>query len=701
MTEIQETLRRGVDNWIEQAYQKIVAADPQFKLRESQVDFSKAVANALMTNVPLVAEAPTGTGKTLAYLVGALAFAETPAFETSSPVLVSTATKALQQQLLTSDLPRLQKAGLVKPDELVLAKGKGNYLCAEQTLRVVDTLERGMFDSETYIDKSLESLELSSVEGLLQAFNNGSWDGDFDQYDGNLPKTVWPLAVNTDTCNRRKCAHFNNCAYFKARARLAGSKIIIGNHDLILRELWLRSTEAEMSSLPVGKLRIVFDEAHHLPEKAINVGASEMNIGMFLRELPRLSGGVKLVRQTPALMTLASAQSVDLVALEAGAMAQAVQDVERELDAAEVDPDTLQLRYRLGEIPESLKIALEKVKAPLSEALISADRLLTGLRDATGLSKKDAVKADECLRRVLNFKALATEFTRCGAHLCSGKRYAKWLYKDVEKGALVLNAMPLEAADVLNRLLWKSADYKSAVMVSATLRDLGTFNRFRQKTGVSEDSTFLVLPYTFPYEKSVLHVPYMRYTPKPAERKLFLAELKSVLPRLIDKREGTLLLLPSWTMLKDISAHLKGVFGDQLVRSQGDANIKQLLAAHRRAIDAGQGSLLLGVATMSEGLDLPGKYCTHVLIASLPFAVPTDPVEQELAERLGRNYFQERSLPDAMVRLTQMVGRLLRRESDVGRLTILDRRIASTGYGVKMLDNLPPFKIDIEQNAHD
>lgn len=701
MTNKNESPESVVESWIEQAYQKIAHSDLAFKLRESQIDFSKAVAKSLMTDVPLVAEAPTGTGKTLAYLVGALAFAQTDAFESTSPVLVSTATKALQQQLLTSDLPRLEKAGLVKPGELTLAKGKGNYLCVEQTIRVLDTLERGMFDAEAYIDKSLENLELNSVEGMLQAFNDTSWDGDFDQYEGTLPKSVWPLAVNTDTCNRRKCPHFSNCAYYKARSRLAGSKIIIGNHDLILRELWLRSSEAEMSSLPAGKLRIVFDEAHHLPEKAIRVGASEMNIGSFLRDLPRLAGAVKLVHQTPVLERIATASNVDLTALEPTAMAQTIQDVELVLSSAVVDAETLQLRYAQGEIPEALKLALEKVKTPLADALLATEKLLGGLREAEGLSKKDALKADECVRRLLNFKGLATETSRCIAHLCLSKRYAKWLYKDDERGMMVLNAMPLEASDVLTRLLWKSTDYKSAVMVSATLRDLGTFNRFTQKTGISPTSTFKVLPYTFPYEKSVLRVPYMRYTPKPAERKQFMVEFKEVLPKLIDVKAGTLLLLPSWSMLKEVSTFLRTKYDPTFLRVQGDANIKQLLKAHRMAIDSGKGSLLLGVATMSEGLDLPGKYCTHVVITALPFSVPTDPVEQELAERLGRAYFQERSLPDAMVRLTQMVGRLLRRESDIGTLTILDRRIASTGYGAKMLESLPPFAIEIEQKAHD
>ena len=114
---------------------------------------------------------------------------------------------------------------------------------------------------------------------------------------------------------------------------------------------------------------------------------------------------------------------------------------------------------------------------------------------------------------------------------------------------------------------------------------------------------------------------------------------------------------------------------------------------HCKAIDEGRGSLLVGVATMAEGLDLPGKYCTHVLIATIPFSSPASPVEMELSDRLGRQYFSQRSLPEAMLRLTQMVGRLVRRESDRGKVTIFDARLARTSYGRQMLKALPPFQL--------
>lgn len=209
-------------------------------------------------------------------------------------------------------------------------------------------------------------------------------------------------------------------------------------------------------------------------------------------------------------------------------------------------------------------------------------------------------------------------------------------------------------------------------------------------------ATYEVLPYIFPYEESEIVVPAMAATPKMAERRAYLLELQSKLPRAIKPKEATLVLVPSRAMLREIAPMLKSRLGEECVLVQGDLSIKALLDKHKRRVASGLPSVLVGMATMAEGLDLPGKLCEHVVILALPFAVPTEPVEQELAEILGPKYFGERSLPDAMTRLLQMVGRLLRRETDRGRITVFDRRLVSTSYGKKMLMALPPFKKVIE-----
>lgn len=308
-------------------------------------------------------------------------------------------------------------------------------------------------------------------------------------------------------------------------------------------------------------------------------------------------------------------------------------------------------------------------------------------------------KATELLRRSLDVKVPGEESIKCFLALVDTKRSAKWLFR--KEGTTSLHTAPLEASDVLTPLLWENERARASVMVSATLRDLGGYTRFSGRVGLPKTARFETLPYTFPYAKSKLVVAAMGATPKLAERRQFLTELSSKLPRAINSKEATLVLFPSWTMLREFAPKLKDRFGRDNVRVQGEdgRSIKMLVRDHCEAIDRGDGGILLGVQTLAEGLDLPGVYCTHVVIISLPFAVPTDPVEQELSEILGNRYFSERSLPDAMTRLTQMVGRLLRRESDVGRVTIFDRRLASTSYGRQMLASLPPFEKVIEPMA--
>lgn len=681
-----------LDSWIDLAYAKIQAKEPEFKLRPAQVKLSKDVAGSFLTSTPLAVEAPTGTGKTLAYLLGALAFSEVAQPTSYSPIVVATATKALQQQLVATDLPRLVKAGISRGPDIVLAKGKSNYMCLTQAHRVQDFLERAEADPDVFLESDVQTYNLDELTQMLESFDKGQWSGDFDLYEGPAPKRTIPIAVRTDTCSRKKCTHYSRCAYYQARGKLVGARVIVANHDLVLRDMWMTSLGTE-GTLPVAEYRVIFDEAHHLPEKAIKVGASEAQVTRLLQELPKIAGAQRIVMTSTALQGIMKHHMLEPTSFDTANLGAALDALLIELEAVEVDEESGQHRFAKGEVPAELMKVVEPALAHLQSMLVAANSANTAFRDATGLQTKDQDKADECQSRFLDFKVVAEEAVRCFAHMGAKRRYVKWLFK--ENASVTLNAMPLEASDVLNRLLWTKENYKCAVMISATLRDLGTFNRFTQRTGLPHGTQYSVLPYSFPYEKSVLKVPAMKFTPKPAERRNFVKELMTTLPREIVRSEGTLILAPSWSMLRELAPVLKSAFGMTHVKVQGEAPVRQLVQRHQTDIDRGQGSILLGVATMSEGLDLPGKYCTHVAILALPFAVPTDPVEQELSDLLGSRYFSERSLPDAVVKLTQMAGRLIRRETDVGRITIFDRRVASTSYGAKMLKSLPPFNQEI------
>lgn len=681
--------------WVDAAYQTLSKVPP-FVAREAQVRLSKAVAQTIVNKVPLAAEAPTGTGKTLAYLLGALACARTLPQGVKEPMVVSTATKALQQQLLSSDLPRLVQSGIIKPEEVVIAKGKSNYLCQFHARSTLELLQQAQDNPELFVFQSAEQVDEAELSAMLESFENDSWNGDFDHYEGPRTFNVRPVAVNGDTCLRKKCEHYNNCAYVRARSKLTDATLVVANHDLLLLDLLLSSSGLE-GTLPLAAYSLIVDEAHHLPDKAISVGSSELPVTQLLQALPKLAGAQKILRAQAELLRLLDSRNLSADKLERDPLTTALRTLNVALEGITVDEETNQRRFARGQLDAGVRDALTECRPLLDSMVSELNSVVAVLREASGLSPTATERASDVMRRLLDVKVLAEDSLRCTVAYLGTGRYAKWLFR--HKQSLSLHAAPLEGADVLTPLMWTNRRVKSVVMVSATLRDFGGFERYRRRVGMPANGVCTTLPSQFNYPGSELVVAAFKATPKPAERKAFFQELARELPARIDAKEATLVLFPSWAMLKEFVPKLRERFGERMVRVQGDSPVRMLLRGHCAATDAGQGSILVGVATLSEGLDLPGKYCTHVVIVALPFAAPNDPVEQELAEQLGPRYFGERSLPDAMVRLTQMVGRLLRREDDRGRITVLDRRLAATSYGRQMLKALPAFKKVIEPLA--
>jgi ATP-dependent DNA helicase DinG len=678
----------SANEFIARVYKELEKS-PQFSSRPEQHQLSQHVAESFILNNPLAAEAPTGTGKTLAYLIGALAASrELGASVTSpKPLVISTGTKALQAQLMSKDLPLLVKAGILQKNDAVLAKGKGNYFCAKAAMELAGTDEvvDGLEDED--------NISMAAVEPMLDDFDSGSWDGDFDTYTGNRPKSLELIRVNSETCTGSKCPRYGECAYFKMKQKMPNAKVIVANHDLVLIDL-MRVSQEQEPALPVDEYLVVFDEGHHLPEKALAIGSTQANFAALAIELQR----VKFFRQeawkTPALIRLMNSKGLSAPDYDAGAATRACAEIAETL-REHISGQDEQRRYPRGVVPPALAAAVTKARdvlTPLNDKIVLAINALQSLAQAEGADGER--EAADALRPGFKLHRALLEVLEGIDKFLSGQRVVKWIYAN-DKHA-TLETCPLEGADVLIPLLWASTRAR-AVITSATLRDLNGFERFKAKSGFPAKTKTLVLPYTFAYNKSTLAIPMMKSTPKMADRKAFIAELSKKLPVAIKKTEATLILFPSWNLMKELLPLLKTRFGQDMILAQGERPVKMLLDTHHRRIDNGLGSILCGVQTMAEGLDLPGKYCMHVIILALPFSVPADPVEQEVAEMLGSRYFMERSLPDAVTRLIQMVGRLLRRESDRGRVTIFDRRLASSSYGAKMVKALPPFTLEVER----
>ena len=301
----------------------------------------------------------------------------------------------------------------------------------------------------------------------------------------------------------------------------------------------------------------------------------------------------------------------------------------------------------------------------------------------------------QLVARGLAMTALLEDFGRAAAAEAGSR--ARWVNRlSSEAGEdFELVSVPIETGGLLTEALWDRA--YAVVCTSATLAALGRFDRFLERAGLDADEvTAARIPSPFRYpEIASLSVPAMRSDPRdPAAH---TAEIVDMLPDLLAQERSALVLFTSWRQLNDVVAGLPEALAPQL-KVQGRGARTALLDAHRAAIDAGERSYLLGVASFAEGVDLPDDYCRHVIIAKLPFSVPDDPLDQTIAEWLesqGRNPFFEISLPDASMRLVQACGRLIRHEGDFGRVTLLDRRAVTQRYGAALLDALPPFRREI------
>jgi ATP-dependent DNA helicase DinG len=686
----------SVLTFIDECYARL-AALPSFIVRPGQKDLSYKICQSLVSGEPLAAEAPTGTGKTLAYLIGAIAANEKLRTLKDVPIVVATATVGLQSQILTGDLPRLVEAGIIHQGDALLAKGRGRYFCIKSAERQTDDGEASpqvdFFDAEA----NQESLVLEDIQQMLSAWQAHTWTGDFDSYSETPSPHIGKVAAASDTCVGHKCEHFSNCPFFVARRALSNAKIIIANHNLVLSDLSMVKDGVD-PLFPFGKYLVVFDEAHHLPDKALEAGSAKLEFSTVLAELPRIIGFSKAWQKNSELSKLFAKHKLHSGDFEIGGLVNALTAAQAETEPLEPEAETGQYRFEQGVLPEGLASAL-------SAAKVCADSLSQVMRDATQTLKQSTLAertpALGPLQMELLYMAAGINSTVNGLGkalnlLLSSSRAVRWLFKNEIN--VEVHVSPLEGADVLKDLLWNS-ERVAVGMVSATLQDFEGFDRFKTRSGAPDYLKTMVLPHIFPYAENNMYLVDMQYSPQFETRQEFQTELLSVMPTFIDETEGTLVLFPSRTLMQRAMPELREKFG-RIVLGQDDMGIKSLIQEHKDRIDAGKGSILCGLATLAEGLDLPGNYCTHVIICTVPFTVPTSPVERELQEVMGRDYFEKRALPDALMRITQMVGRLMRRESDRGRLTVFDKRLYYKKWGRQILHAIPRFKVQRVSPGH-
>ncbi|HET8706402.1 MAG TPA: helicase C-terminal domain-containing protein, partial [Pseudomonadales bacterium] len=361
------------------------------------------------------------------------------------------------------------------------------------------------------------------------------------------------------------------------------------------------------------------------------------------------------------------------------------------------------LRFKLGRVPEPVRQAFQDLAQYTTKWL----NLVSDIKDA--LTEAIEKVHTDITRAVAEKWAPIVALTLLRFESVSGL-FQAYAVKDEENAApqarwfklhggfeadIELFASPILAGPLLNHYLWSRCH--GAILTSATLTALGKFDRFRSHAGLSPQFNYQSLPSPFDYSSvAEIRVPKVACDPKEVDK--HTQAVTDYVNQNWDLMLGTLVLFSSRKQLEEVFLRLDADVKSHVL-AQNQMSKQELVRLHKKSVDAGEVSVIFGLASFAEGIDLPGEYCEHVVITRLPFAVPDQPLEAALAEWIesqGRNAFMEISVPDAAIRLTQACGRLIRNEQDKGIISVLDRRLVSSGYGRRILDSLPPFRRVIE-----
>ncbi len=645
---------------------------PAFVPRAAQQDLADAIAHAFDTRGVLLAEAGTGTGKTFAYLV--------PAILSGQKTIVSTGTRALQDQLYHRDLPRVRDAlgiGL----KTALLKGRANYLCH---YRLEQAKGEGRFASR----------EVAAQFQRIVAWAGRTRMGDLAELE-TLPDDsplVLQITSTADNCLGNECPFFSECFVVQARQRAQAADLVVVNHHLLLADLALKQ-EGFGEILP-GAQAFVVDEAHQLPELA----------AQFFGEALSARPLVELARDA-----LAECKQVPSALAVIQEPARALEHAVRGLRASMDDLPVRGTRRRASEDPvaeaglDTLLAALRDLHAallPLREAAPGFDSCTARAREFEQRLQRwrdgaDAPVNEEAAEHpgdALDDTSAAAGSTAEGAPqadaddrgpLSAGDAPSVLWYELTARG-FRLSRTPLDVAGPLAQ--HRARSHAAWVFTSATLAIGGRFEHFAVKLGLHEPVTLLA-PSPFDWQRQALcYLP--PGLPEPSARHYTESIVSAIRPVLEASGGRAFVLFASHRALREVAALLRD--GPWPLFVQGEAPRSMLLERFR----ASGNGVLLGAASFREGVDVAGDALSVVVIDKLPFGAPDDPVFEarlEAIRRAGGNPFRDEQLPQAVIALKQGAGRLIRSETDRGVLVLCDPRLVGKSYGKVFLESLPPL----------
>jgi len=643
----------------------LARAIPGYRMRPQQIEMAERITATIERNGVLVAEAGTGTGKTFAYLV--------PALASGGKVIISTGTKTLQDQLFQRDLPMVRDA-LKAPATIALLKGRANYVCH---YHLEQARKEGRFFSK----------EEAGHIHVIARFAKTSKSGDKAEC-GSVPEDspVWSAATSTrDNCLGQDCPNVKECFVMAARREAQEADVVVVNHHLFFADVMLRD-EGLAELLPACNT-VIFDEAHQLPETA----------SLFFGESVSTAQLIELARDA-RLEGLAAAK--DFVALPDGS--RSLEKVARDLRLTIAGENA---RFALAQLDADFKGALQKV----TDEMVSFGKLLESQAERSEGLEKCWQRAQEINARLQRWKK-PEETTM-----------VRWV--EVFNQALSLNSTPLFIADIFRRQM--EGHPRAWIFTSATLAVESNFSHYCAELGLgaelnkelqkelkgelksegkvggkSKDTSAAQVvetgywgsPFNYP-EQAVLYVP--QGMPDPNSREYNEAVAEALWPVLRASRGRAFVLCTSLRAMRRIHELLAARFEsekfDHPLLLQGEGSKSELLERFRRLGNA----VLVASQSFWEGVDVRGEALSLVMIDKLPFAPPDDPVLAARIEHMkkeGRNAFMEYQLPRAVISVKQGAGRLIRDEEDRGVLMICDPRLITKPYGKRVWRSLPPMR---------
>jgi ATP-dependent DNA helicase DinG len=606
-----------------------------FSERLEQQMMAEEVTNAIDAKEVLICEAGTGTGKTLGYLA--------PIFLSSKKSIVSTATKALQDQLYHKDIPVLNSS-VSSEKSVALLKGRQNYLCIHRM-------------NKSFGDPRIDATNQRLLSGTSK-WAEQTVTGDLDELkileDGS---NLRPFITSTaDNCLGADCPTFNDCHVVRARKEATAADVVVVNHHLLFADIKLKESGfAEL--LPDADI-VVLDEAHKVPDVAslfFSRSISARQISMFCQDCKQA-----VQKEAPDMLTLIS-----------------------DLEMLEHCPYSL--RANIKSKSSRLTWESQKLNSAINQKIEDVGDLLKKVGDQLEIAEERGIELANCYERAVNLKEKWTLFENDAT-----PEHVHWI--ELASYNFTLFDTPINVAEEFSNLVENSGT--SWIMTSATLAVKGDFSYFKNYLGLqTAKECFLESPFDYK-DQALLYLPGLETSPNDFEYEKDLVE--AALPVLEASKGRAFFLFTSYRSLNIAASILRG-YGHYPLLVQGEAPRNQILKSYQSTPN----SILLGTSSFWEGIDVRGQQLSVVIIDKLPFMPPTDPVIEARITHLtekGENAFEKIQIPHAVTVLKQGAGRLIRDSSDRGVLMIGDNRIERRTYGEIFLHSLPPMRLtnDVE-----